>query len=173
VTLSGGVKFSVPQEAWKVHKQAHGWEERAGLNNVFGQAQSKADTPTIKYLGDLKSTADCEAAAQADAAGKGPYLSYTFHTADFGGEFAGQCFGRTSDIWDPTPEAKVDSGRLLRQNTRALVELRAHGASAGVFSRSHLLECMSRLDALISRLALLPGGWPTWATWRARRAWRR
>ena len=116
-TVSGGVAFTVPKAAWSPYKQKRGWELSAGANNVFGQAASKGDTDTIKYLGQFTTTADCEAAAKADAKGQGPFHSFTFHTPAFGGEFAGQCFGRTDRAWSPTAQPKVDSGRLVVQNT--------------------------------------------------------
>ena len=116
-TVSGGVAFTVPKAAWSPYKQKRGWELSAGANNVFGQAASKGDTDSIKYLGQFTTTAECEAAAKVDAAGHGPFHSFTFHTPAFGGEFAGQCFGRTDRAWSPTAQPKVDSGRLVVQNT--------------------------------------------------------
>lgn len=74
-----------------------------GVNNVYGAAQSRQDTPTIKYLGDFKTVSQCEAKATADQRG---FLSFTFHTPAFGGDFAGQCFGRTDDNWAPTVQVR-------------------------------------------------------------------
>ena len=117
VTLSGGRPFSLPKAAWKPFVQRTYWDPAPAFNNVYGLAVSGGDTPTVKYLGDLKSTAECRGAAEADVAGKGPYLSFTFHTPAFGGEFAGQCFGRTDDGWAPAAQAAVESGLLVRRNT--------------------------------------------------------
>ena len=79
---------------------------------------SSPDVAAAELEAEAKTEADSIlAVAKADAAGHGPFHSFTFHTPAFGGEFAGQCFGRTDRAWSPTAQPKVDSGRLVVQNT--------------------------------------------------------
>ena len=82
---------------------------------MYGRAQSKADTATIKYIGTFQNVDQCQSALKSSP--KGPFETFTFHTPGFGGDFAGQCFGSTTDDWAPTPQALVTSGYLDNQNT--------------------------------------------------------
>jgi hypothetical protein len=116
VTLSGGVPLSITRPAWALHKRRVEWETHPGTNNVYGQASPRADSEGIVYLGTMSTTAECEAAAKKDAQRRGPFTQWTFHTPKFGGDFAGQCFGRTDDAWAPVPQANVDSGLFVKQN---------------------------------------------------------
>eukprot|EP00937_MAST-01D_sp_MAST-1D-sp2_P004825 g4825.t1 len=115
--VTGARDLSVPKASWKPYKQQMGWETHAGSNNVYGAAQSRADKGTIKYLGTFDTDEACLAAVKADADKKGPFKSFTHHGKDFGGDFAGQCFGRTDDSWAPHAEDDVTSGLFVNQNT--------------------------------------------------------
>lgn len=114
--VTGAKTFTLPKSAWKVYKQEKGWDRANGFNNVFGTAVSRGDADTVKYLGTFSTTVDCIGAVEADKDHKGPYLSFSHHTPEFGGDFAGQCFGRTDDNWSLHAEGKVNSGVLKQQN---------------------------------------------------------
>jgi hypothetical protein len=116
--VTGAKALSVPQAAWKVYKQGDKWDVAPDQNSVFGAAKLKADTAFIKYVGDFDSAAACAAAATADAAKKGPFLSFSWQGvgADVG-PFQRGCYGQTDDVWAPHAQAGVVSGYLVRQNT--------------------------------------------------------
>lgn len=116
VEVTGAKTFTLPQTAWQPYKNRVGWDQHASMNNVFGAAHSKADTDTIKYLGTFDDLNDCMSALAADKEHKGPFQTFTFHEKSFGGDYAGQCFGRTDQVWAPHKEDKVISGLAVKQN---------------------------------------------------------
>ena len=118
VTVTGAKALTVPKAAWKLHKQGDKWDIAPNQNSVFGAAHLKADTDVIKYLGDFESAEECAAAATADAAKKGPFLSFSWQGvgADVA-PFEKGCYGQTNDVWAPHGQAGVTSGYLVRQNT--------------------------------------------------------
>ncbi len=51
------------------------------------------------------------------ASSKGPFQAFTWHQSDFGDKnFAGQCFGTTSDDWSPRAQNLIISRRLTSSN---------------------------------------------------------
>ena len=108
--VSGGVPLNVG--AWSVHKQDSYWDVTHAANNVYGQAISRGNTSTIKYLGDFDDAAGCQAAASKNPT----ILSYTYHEKAFAGDFARQCFGRTDVVWAYTKQEDVESGFFVRRN---------------------------------------------------------
>jgi hypothetical protein len=115
--VSGGTPIKVAKGDWKPYKVSKGeWQIFEGQNEVFGKAQSKSDTDTIKYIGTFDTLDACEAGINSSA--KGPFKAFTYHHTDFdSGKYAGQCFGVTDSSWGPTAEAKVTSGKFDSQNT--------------------------------------------------------
>ena len=112
--LSGGSAFSVAAGDWAPFKtKGLAWRTSYGANNVYGLAAPGGNTSEASYLGDFD---DADACGDAAAAAR-RFLTWTYHEAAFGGPFARQCFGRTSDAWVPRGEAHVTSGRWSFQNT--------------------------------------------------------
>jgi len=114
--VTGALSFSLSKSAWHPYKQTAGYDQQTSMNNVYGAAHSKADTDTVKYLGTFDDLQSCIAALVADKDKKGPFKTYTYHTKDFSTDFAGQCFGRTDQVWAPTKEANVISGFSVHSN---------------------------------------------------------
>mmetsp|Transcript_23005 Transcript_23005/g.69097 ORF Transcript_23005/g.69097 Transcript_23005/m.69097 type:complete len:905 (-) Transcript_23005:972-3686(-) len=113
VTISGGVSFSISKDAWTAEAvYPPRWETHEGMNNVFGLADVGSNTSQAFYVGTFDEAEDCAAAVVGTA-----YVSYTHHSQDFGGDFAGQCFGRISDAWIPKAQENVVSGRFVGRNT--------------------------------------------------------
>ena len=92
VVVSGGVPLQF-KEKWMPYNVSRGWEIFNNSNNVYGKAHSRADSGDIKYIGTYKTLQECKDALTSST--KGPFLSFTYHTLAFGGDFAGQCFGVT------------------------------------------------------------------------------
>jgi len=121
---SGGNKFAgqcfgTTNTRWTPQAQDHTvsgkvpstWELFENTNNVYGKAQSKADTDTIKYIGIYKTLDECREGLETSS--KGPFLAFTWHEPDFADKtWAGQCFGSTNADWSPRAENLIISGKL-------------------------------------------------------------
>ena len=92
VVVSGGVPLQL-KDKWMPYNVSRGWEIFDDSNNVYGKAHDHADSGDIKYIGTYKTLQECKDGLTNSS--KGPFLSFTYHTLAFGGDFAGQCFGVT------------------------------------------------------------------------------
>jgi len=80
-------------------------------NNVAGRAKSHTDTATVKYIGSFDTFNSCK---EAVLAYKLQCFSFTYHTPEYGGVFARQCFGVVTKYYDwfPSYEQHIQSGRI-------------------------------------------------------------
>jgi len=109
VWVSGAVPLNVKWTPYKIGNNT--WSVFDNQNNVWGQAQDHADTPTIKYLGEFETVDQCQAACVAFNRDGLTCQSYTFHTPQIGTSWAKQCFAVVDFRWTPVAEANIDSGR--------------------------------------------------------------
>ena len=82
-------------------------------NNVYGVAKAggKGDPPGLSFLGVLKTPQLCAAACNTTA----QCMSWTWHPdTPAMKDFKLNCFGRTTDVWAPKPEAGIYSGQSAR-----------------------------------------------------------
>ena len=82
--------------------------------NVVSGTQGLADhgsTATVKFLGELKTPEQCEAACAANSSTTDPCRSWAFYYPDSAasGGFAGSCYGRHDNVWGP--HAGIDPER--------------------------------------------------------------
>ena len=89
-------------------------------NNVYGVAKAggKGDPPGLAFLGVMQTARLCQSECNAT----NTCMSWTWHpnTAAMG-KFRLNCFGRTTDYWDPRrqPGSGILSGQLRPQPSRA------------------------------------------------------
>lgn len=82
-------------------------------NNVFGVAKAggKGDPPDLSFLGIIKTPQLCASACNKTAA----CMSWTWHPdTPAMKDFKLNCFGRTTDFWQPKREAGIFSGQSAR-----------------------------------------------------------
>lgn len=100
--------FKNPEPA--KHNVTTSWQLFSNINNVDSRIDKPTvDKGTVHFLGVFNTTEQCFAAANASS--KGPFHSFTFHTPEFGGEFASHCYGDTSFTWLNHEQGKINSGR--------------------------------------------------------------
>ena len=66
--MTGAVPLPSVSDAsvWKEYKIGNAtWDVMEGQNNVYGQAHSRNDTATIKYIGSFDTLAECQAGVDA------------------------------------------------------------------------------------------------------------
>jgi len=88
------------------------WTIYPNQNNVYGRAQSKVDTDTVKYLGTFNSLSRCWLACNNSMETKKLKCNtFTWHHTDFSDpQWAGGCYMTVGGIWGPTPEEAITSG---------------------------------------------------------------
>eukprot|EP00937_MAST-01D_sp_MAST-1D-sp2_P005490 g5490.t1 len=88
------------------------WSYYANVNNVKGRCISPTSCEQgVEPLGKFDTLQGCQAAVGLNSTRSAKYTSYTYHQLDFGGNFAGYCFGVTDGQWLFSQQAKIDSGR--------------------------------------------------------------
>mmetsp|Transcript_20004 Transcript_20004/g.27525 ORF Transcript_20004/g.27525 Transcript_20004/m.27525 type:complete len:912 (+) Transcript_20004:97-2832(+) len=106
--LSGAVKFELGEwEDISVRKPLSDWVQYDNDNNVYGDAISEGSTDQVFYLGKFGSADSCASAASQS---KIHFTSWTYHSSQFEGDFAQQCFGRIGGVWKPHYQELVTSG---------------------------------------------------------------